>query len=170
MTMRTSMTYELPKLFIQRWVGLEGLFTAGATPNRGRELLIAAIKDDPKQGIRSLFQRLAKVKSTADPEKFTFLTNAGPVAILLLSGSLMVVFLGMALIAAILILTEEINRKWTGNPLLLAVSGAGLANVICQTTFPYLSAIFLLQMWVAVAFLAAIERLRISKPSMPDSR
>ncbi len=163
MTMRSSMTYELPKLFIQRWVGLEGLLTAGATPNRGRELLIAAIKDDPKQGVRSLFQGLAKVKSSVDPAKFTFLTNAGPVAILLLSGSFMVVFLGMALIAAILILTEDINRKWTGNPLLLTVSGAGLANVICQTTFPYLTAIFLLQMWVAIGFLAAIERLRVGK-------
>ena len=162
MAMGPSMTYELPKLFIQRWVGLEGLFTAGATPNRGRHLLIAAIKDDPKQGVQSLFQRLAKVPAVADPTKFTFLTNAGPVALLLLSGSLTVVFLGMALIVAVLVLTEEINRKWTGNPFLLTVSGAALANVICQTTFPYLTAIFLLQMWVAIAFLAAIARLRLS--------
>jgi hypothetical protein len=163
MTMRGSMTYELPKLFIQRWVGLEGLFTAGATPNRGRQLLIAAIKDDPKQGVQSLFQRLAKVPAVADPTKFTFLTNAGPVALLLLSGSLTVVFLGMGLIVAVLVLTEELNRKWTGNPFLLAVSGAALANVICQTTFPYLTTIFLLQMWVAIGFLAGIERLRIGK-------
>ena len=42
------------------------------------------------------------------------------------------------------------------------LSGAALANVTCQTTFPYLTAIFLLQMWVAIAFLAAIARLRLS--------
>jgi len=162
MTMRGSMSYELPKLFIQRWVGLEGLLTAGATPNRGRELLIAAIKDDPRQGVRSLFQRLANVPDVADPTKFTFLTNAGPAALLLLSGSLAVVFLGMALIALVLIVTEEVNRKWLGNPFLLAVSGAAMANVACQTTFPYLTGVFLLQMWVAIAFLASLERTRIA--------
>jgi hypothetical protein len=162
-TMHSSVTIELPILFVKRWVGLEGLLTAGAVRDRGRELLIAAITDDPKQGIRSLFQRLAKVDNPyADPTKFTFLTNAGPVALLLLSGSLVVVFLGMALIALVLVVTEEINRKLLGNPLLLAVSGAALANVICQTTFPYLTAIFLLQMWVAIAFLAAIAPLRRS--------
>jgi hypothetical protein len=161
MTMRGSMTYELPKLFIQRWVGLEGVFTAGAAPNRSMELLMAAIKDDPRQGVRSLFQRLAKVPSDVDLTKYTFLTNAGPVALLLLSGSLIVVFLGMAFISVVVILTEEVNRQWLGNPFLLAVSGAAVANVVCQTTFPYLTLIFLLQMWVAIAFLAAIERLRL---------
>jgi hypothetical protein len=110
--------------------------------------------------VRSLFQRLANVPDVADPTQFTFLTNAGPPALLLLSGSLAVVFLGMALIALVVIVTEEVNRKWLGNPFLLAVSGAALANVACQTTFPYLTGVFLLQMWVAIAFLAALERVR----------
>ena len=144
--------------------GHKGSYTS-QPPNRGRELFIAAIADDPKQGVRSLFQRLAKVKSTADPEKFTFLTNAGPVAILLLSGSLTVVFIGIVLISIVLIFTEEIIRIWTGNPFLITVSGAALANVICQTTFFYLTLIFLLQMWVAVGFLAGIQRMRIGKVS-----
>ncbi len=59
-------------------------------------------------------------------------------------------------------LTPEVARRWTGNPFLLAVSGAALANVVSQTTFFYLTLIFLLQMWVAVGFLAGLERLRIA--------
>jgi hypothetical protein len=33
----------------------------------------------------------------------------------------------------------------------------GLANVASQMTFPYLSLIFLLQLWLAIAFLAFLE-------------
>ena len=89
--------------------------------------------------------------------------------LLLFSGPLAVVFAGMAAIMLVLILTEEITRRWTGNPFLLAVSGAGLANLVSQMTYPYLTSIFLLQLWIAVGFLAIIERWHISKPAKSQS-
>ena len=66
--------------------------------------------------------------------------------------------MGMALIMAILIATELITEHFTANPFLLTVIGAGLANVVSNMTFPYLSLIFLLQLWVAIVFLALIQR------------
>jgi hypothetical protein len=158
-SMSGNIAQELPRLIVQRWVGLEGVLTAGAVADPGRELLIAALTEAPRLGGESLFQRVAKLRPyLADPGKFTFLTNAGPVAILVFSGSATVVFFGMALIASVLILTEEGGRLWTGNPFLLAVSGAALANVVCQTTFFYLTMIFFLQMWLAIALLGALAR------------
>lgn len=163
-----NLARELPQLVVQRWVGLEGVLTVGSIAGRGPQLLVAAITDSPKGGTQSLYQRASKLAPyLTDPRKFTFLTNAGPVAILLFSGSVGVVCLGMALIGFVLILTEEVARRWTGNPFLLAVSGAALANVVSQTTFFYLTLIFLLQLWVAVGFLAGIERLRIRRAPFP---
>jgi type III secretory pathway component EscV len=65
----------------------------------------------------------------------------------------------MALVAAIMMLTEEFARRLTANPFLLAVAGAALANVVVQTTFPYLTAVFLAQLCVAIVFLGALQRL-----------
>jgi hypothetical protein len=154
---------QLPVLILYRWVGLEGVLTVGAIKNPSPALLLTALTESPKVGARSLYQRAAKahVHYPVDSEKFTFLSNAGPVATLAFSGSLAIVFLGMALIGVVLVLTEEITRTWTGNPFLLAVSGAALASVVSQTTFFYLTLVFLAQTWIAVGFLAAVQRLRI---------
>jgi len=166
--LRRNLALEIPQLIVQRWVGMEGVLAVGATSNRGIDLLVAAITDSPKLGGRSLYQRLAKTRYLVDEtQTFTFLTSAGPVAVLLFSGSLVVVFFAMGLIAFVVIITEEFTRKLTGNPFLLAVSGAAIANVVSQTTFFYLTLVFFLQMWVAVLFLAAIERLRFGARTRP---
>lgn len=157
-----TMEVQMPALIVHRWIGLEGVLTVGASPNRGLTLLLEAVTDSPKLGARSLFQRTAKVPYLSEhPEDFTFLANAGPVAIFLFSGSMTIVFLGMLLIGFIALATEHVARRWTGNPLLLAVSGAALASVATQTTYFYLSCIFLLQMWIAIAFIAFLQRLRL---------
>lgn len=156
-----TMATQMPLLLVHRWVGLEGVLTVGAAPNRGTELFLAALTENPKLGDRSLFQRVAKanVRYTMESETLVFLSNAGPVAVLLFSGSLAMVMAGMALIGLVLFLTEKVAGRLTGNPLLLAVSGAALANVVSQTTFFYLTLIFLGQIWVAVVFLAILQRL-----------
>ena len=150
---------QVPTLLVHRWVGLEGVLVVGALQNRSAALFVEAITESPQLAGLSLYQRIAKVHYLSEnPEHFTFLGNAGPVAILLFSGSLAIVFAGMALIGLVLVLTEEAARCLTGNPFLLAVSGAALANVVSQTTYCYLTLIFLLQLWVALVFLAAVQR------------
>jgi hypothetical protein len=150
---------QVPALLVHRWVGLEGVLVVGAVQNRSAALLVEVIAESPQLAGLSLYQRVSKVHYLSEsPEQFTFLGNAGPIAILLFSGSSAIVFAGMALIGLVLVLTEEAARCLTGNPFLLAVSGAALANVVSQTTYCYLTMIFLLQLWAAVGFLAAVQR------------
>jgi hypothetical protein len=157
-----NLAREVPQLVVRRWVGLEGVLTVGSVPGRGRDLLLAALTDSAKLAGDSLYQRSAKLMPyRTDPKQFTFLTNAGPVAILLFSGSYAVVALGVALIVLVLASTEEVAHSLTGNPFLLAVAGAALANVVTQTTYFYLTLIFLVQLWLAIALIAAAERRRV---------
>ena len=150
---------QVPLLLIHRWVGLEGILAVGAKPGRSPKLLADAIVESPKLEGQSLFQRTAKTRYLSEAEQFVFLGNAGPIAVLWFSGSPALVLLGRAAVGLILIATEEAARRWTGNPFVCAVSGAALANVVVQTTFFYLTLVFLLQLWVAMAFLAALQRL-----------
>ena len=151
---------EVPQLVVQRWIGLEGVLSVGALPDRSPRLLLQALAESPKAGMDSLYQRAAQTRYRVDDKRsFIFLTNAGPVAVLLFSGSLAIVALGMAALTLVLLATEEAAARWTGNPFLLAVSGAALANVVSQTTFFYLTVIFLLQMWLAFAVIGALPRI-----------
>jgi len=149
---------QLGRLLVQRWVGLEGVLIASSAPGRGYELFRAALADSPRLGADSLFQKAANVPyATRDP-RFTFLTNAGPVALLSFSGSVLLPFLGMAMLVLILIVMEHAAAHFTANPFFVAVAGAGLANVASQMTFPYLALIFLLQLAVAICFVAVLQR------------
>ena len=93
-----------------------GQYQHYAVPGRGRELLLAAIADDPHRVGEWVYQRHAKPWFLAEkPEKFTFLANAGVVAILWFSGSLIVVLGGMALVTAILMVTEQLGPRGSGS-------------------------------------------------------
>jgi hypothetical protein len=152
---------EIPQLIVRRWIGLEGVLAVGAVPGRNASLLAAALVESPKTGAASLYQRIARNRYQLDEtHTFLFLTNAGPVAVLWFSGSLLVVGLGMAIGMALLVATEELAAAWTGNPFLLALAGAALANVVCQTTYFYLTLIFTAQMWLALALIAVLSRAR----------
>jgi hypothetical protein len=152
---------QVPLLFIHRWVGLEGVLAVGAA-ERSPTRLAEALVESPKISAESIFQRTAKTAYISEnPEQFVFLANAGPVAIFWFSGSLVIVFLGMAALAVVMFATEEAARHWTGNPFLLALSGAALSNTIVQTTFSYLTLIFLLQLWLALALVGVLQRLKL---------
>lgn len=156
-----TIAFQLPHLFVQRWTGLEGTLVVSNAPDRGKDRFWEVVTTDPSLGTKSLYQQLAKVHyHSEDPDKFTFLANAGIIAILLFSGSLTVVMLGMALITVLLILTEACVTRLLQNDFFRAMAGASLANLLAQTTFPYLSMIFFLQLCVAVIFLALLQRVR----------
>jgi len=161
-----TIAFQLPHLFVQRWTGLEGILVVSNAPDRGKARLVEVVTTDPALGTKSLYQKLAKVHyHSEDPDKYTFLANTGIVAILLFSGSLALVFVGMALVAALMIATESCISRLLANDFFRAMAGASLANVVVQTTFPYLTLIFFLQLCVAIAFLAWLHRLKV-----PDLR
>ena len=156
--MERTMRSQFPQLFVHRWVGLEGVLAVGALKQRNADLLIAALTERPDAGVNALYQRVAKLRFHAKaPDKFTFLSNAGPVALLYFSGSLLVVVCGMGFATLCLLGTEYVARRWLANPLFAAVSSAALANVLAQTTIPYLSLIFLMQIWFALFFFSLLQ-------------
>ncbi|MDP3714883.1 MAG: hypothetical protein Q8R21_00580, partial [Burkholderiales bacterium] len=73
-----------------------------------------------------------------------------------------VVFLGMVFVTALMITTETCITRLLANDFFRAMAGASLANVVAQTTFPYLTLIFFLQLCVAIAFLAWLQRLKVT--------
>lgn len=157
--MERTIRSQLPQLFVHRWVGLEGVLAVGALKDRNQDIFIDALTDRPEAGANSLYQRVAKTFFLSKaPDKFTFLSNAGPLALLFFSGSLAFVALGMSLLTACLLGTEWLADRWLGNPLFSAVALAALANVLSQMTFPYLSMIFFFELWFALGVFAALQR------------
>ncbi|MDB5825057.1 MAG: hypothetical protein JWR21_3761 [Herminiimonas sp.] len=156
-TFHKDLTKQIPALVLKRWIGLEGLLAVEGSKLRGTELFINVLTESPKSGVDSIFQQIAKVDfNRSDPTK-TYLSNAGPMALLYMSDSRPVVFIGMFAIGLILIFSDTVALRWTGNTLLVAVAGAGLANVMAQTNFAYLTIVFLSQLWFTVAVLGLLQ-------------
>lgn len=157
---KRTIAKQVPLLLVHRWVGLEGVLAVGSAPERSPALLAQALRESPKLAGQSLFQRVAQTRYLSEnPDEFVFLGNAGPIAVFWFSGSLALVFIGMAAVGAVAVATEVGAVRLTGNPFLLAVAGAALANVVVQTTFFYLTLVFLLQLWAGIGFIAALQRL-----------
>jgi hypothetical protein len=142
---------QISRLFLDRWIGMEGVLSVSAYPDVGRELLKEGLLESPTQGSSSLYQRIAG-SAYRESKDFTFLTSPGVVAALYYSGSLLMVLVGMAGVAAIMIGTEAAAARWIQNDFLLSFCGLAMANVICQLNFPYLGLVFLMELWVALFF------------------
>ncbi len=152
----TPMLRQVASLFVDRWIGLEGVLAVSSYSGLSYELLVAAIQESPKKGADSLYQLVAKSNYKAT-QRFTFLTLPGVVAVLYYSGSLWIVAVGAMLVTALLIGTEFAALRYTANPFLASMAALGLANVVCQVNFPYLAAVFVAQLWVAIAFVWLIS-------------
>jgi hypothetical protein len=153
---------QLQIMLFSRWVGLEAIMAVAAHPDKGRKLLIDALLEDPKRGVDSIYQKIAHA-SYGKSEEFTFLTLATAPAVLYYSGSLIVVLGGMIFLAFLLLVTERIVCQTIGNPFVASLAGVAMAYNVVQMTFPYLTAIFFLQLWSTLAVIALMERLGSGK-------
>jgi hypothetical protein len=161
-----QMMRQLPFLMVHRWVGLEGVMAVSSHPELGAALARQAFLEDPRKGQNSLYQRIARSFYTGS-ERFTFLTLPGAIAVLAYSGSALIVALGAVLLGLLVIGTELAVARGIGNPLVMAVAGAAIANVVSNLTYPYLAAIFFAELWVT---LAAIWLLHAGSHSRPPAR
>jgi hypothetical protein len=152
------MAQQVSNLFVARWTGLEGTLAVSAYEAKSPALLLEALRESPTLGIHSIYQKIAESPYQSS-EAFTFLTLPGFVAILAYSDSLLVILIGSALLVLLVIGTEIAGTRLTRNPLLLSVACLAAANVLCQTNFPYLTAVFLVQLWVALAFVWGLQAL-----------
>lgn len=155
--------HEVSGLFIDRWTGLEGVLAVAGAPERGGELLHRALVEDPARGQDSLYQRIAGADAPSRPGR-TFLTLAGVVGLLALSGSVWLVGIGMTLLTLLFVALEEATRRGLPNEMLCAVIGVGSAFVLSQANFPRLLGIFVLELAVTVALLCLSHRLLVGRP------
>ena len=152
----SPMVQQVINLIVGRWIGLEGVLAVSSHPNLGADHFLNAIREDPNKGNNSLYQLISKL-TYPQSERFTFLTLPGIIAVLYYSGSLLIVFAGMIFVLLLMLATEWVTLRCTGNPFLQSIVGMAMANVVCQLNFPYLAMIFFLQLWVAIFFIWALH-------------
>ena len=141
---------EVTKLFVGRWIGLEGVLAVSSHRDLGYDLLAEASRA-PHQGNAMLYQGISRSGYEVS-ERFSFGSLPGVVGVLFYSGSLAVVGIGMLVLGLLMLGTEHAARRFTGNPFFASVAALGMAHVACQMQFPYLAGVYLAQLWVAIAF------------------
>jgi hypothetical protein len=141
---------EVSKLFVDRWIGLEGVMAVSSYPGLSIGLLAEALRS-PKQGNASLYQVISN-SGYEISERFSFGALPGIVSILFYSGSLVVVGIGAMLITLLMIGTEIAALRFTANPFFTSIVALGMANVACQVQFLYLAGVYVAQLWVATIF------------------
>lgn len=121
-------------LTIDRWTGLEGLMSTESYAERGMPLLKEAALHRRSYGTVDVYTDKISASgfTEAGATKFHFATLAGPMAFFYFSGSWLVVFVGMALLALLISLFEIIWTSLVGDPLVMAMSGFYLALVVLQ--------------------------------------
>jgi hypothetical protein len=148
------MAVQLSRLFVDRWIGIEGVLAVSSYPRIGFPLFIEALREDPKGG--TLYQTIAKSGATIS-KRFTFGTLPGIAGVLFYSGSFAVVLCGTMLITILMLATEYAALRFTSNQFFTSIMALGMANVACQVTFPYLAAVYITQLWVAIAFVWMLQ-------------
>jgi hypothetical protein len=123
----------LAKLAVDRWIGIEGVMVAVGYPEKSLSLLGTLMVEKPAIGYITKYQYISNsVYVHMNANKFQFLTLPGPSGMFYLSGSLCIVFVGMALLVLLAIVFERWVWNMTNNPYLCAVVGAWMANGVAQ--------------------------------------
>lgn len=130
-----GMFYEMGKLIVDRWVGLEGVLTVISSDAKGTDLFLNALTEKPSAGTEAIYQRMASAQYQAF-ENFTFMTIPGPIAVLLYSDSFITLIGGLAFVFAVCFLLEFLAFRLLGNVITQAAIGVALAYLLVQTNFP----------------------------------
>ncbi|MGY4523571.1 hypothetical protein [Pseudomonas sp. TE21394] len=152
-----GMLLELSKLVVDRWVGLEGVLAVVSHEQTGWPLFQRSLTERPEAGTQAIYQRMSNAQYQTF-ENFTFMTIPGPLAILLYSGNLAVLVVGLALLFFAGILVERFASLLVGNIFTRAAIGVALAYLLVQTNFPRVQMFFLIEI---LGFIAGLYLARI---------
>lgn len=120
-------------LMTDRWIGLEGVMALQSYPNKSMALLQEGLAERYADGVVPMYQHISKsIYTGMDPNQWKFGSLPGAPAFLYYSGSLLIVFLGMAMLATFLHMIEFVVQRWTQNPFLLSFYGFVGANLVAQ--------------------------------------
>jgi hypothetical protein len=137
--------HEVAGLFITRWIGLEGVMAVTSFPGTGPALFVQALRESPRRGADSIYQRAA-----GNPYPlyagFRFLTLAGVMGVLSYANSAWFLGLGMMIVTLVTIAFDAFTKLALRNEFVSAVVGVGFANIVAQMNFPYLYAVFAIEL------------------------
>lgn len=153
---RKGMLFQLTKLVVDRWIGLEGILTVSSEKGRDMQLFRDGLNEDPNKGTKAIYQRMSN-SQYAEFENFTFMTIPGPVAMLYYSGSHLVVISGMAFLFFLGFYIEAAATKLLHNAAASGIIGAALAYLVVQTSFPKTLFFFILELIMFVIGLAVLK-------------
>jgi len=154
-----SIPNEISRLFVMRWVGLEGvLTTVGADDRLGPDLLHRGLLEQPSAGVDALYQRMSEATYQRF-SNFVFMTIPGPLAVAHYGGSLILCFLLLATLVLLGTFIEYATDRLTGNPAAASLTGVALSYLIVQMNFPRTLFFFVLELVGAVLILACIRLL-----------
>lgn len=120
-------------LFVDRWIGLEGVMAVAAYPGKSPGLLKTALTDRRTLEKTAVFEKISGSDFQAlDAEKHQFARLPGPVALFYYSGSLWAVMGGMFALGLVVLGLEAVTWSLARNPLLCALVGMTVANNAAQ--------------------------------------
>lgn len=121
-------------LVVERWTGLEGVMSTVSYTGKDLDLLWRAAFQRRSYGTVDIYTRDISKSGFSEryAERFHYASPAGPIAFLHFSGSLWVVFAGMALLAMLITAVELLWTWLVRDPLPLAMAGWYFAFVILQ--------------------------------------
>lgn len=166
-----EMAGQISRLFVSRWIGLEGVMSVVAYDGKGAELLWQGVTESPTIGNDGLYEKISKSTYVKLPG-LTFLTTAGSVAILYYSGSVLVVFLGIFGLSLAGVWSERLASRLTASPMAGSVVAVAVANFIAQVNQPYVPFVFTLEMLGACAMVFVFRKLvvRLDRGRNPAGR
>lgn len=155
---------QVSHLFLDRWIGLEGLAAVNAFPNKGWRLFKNAILEDPKTGINGIYQVVCRSPflKMSDREKtlFRFGSEPGIMAFFLYSGAFWMVFLGVFGLVTTMLLVERASgviSKW--NVYLLSITGCALANLLMQFTYVWMFVTYIVELFATLFMYRFIDNI-----------
>lgn len=120
-------------LFIDRWVGVEGVMSVSSYPNLGWDLWKRAWQERPFETGTSFYDKeigksyYSTNYSESEITKYHLVTLPGIVAFLYYPGSFIFLFLGMLVLTSVALICEIVVQKLAGNPILTALFAESMA-------------------------------------------
>jgi hypothetical protein len=122
----------LHQLFVNRWIGLEGVMAVLAYPNKSMQLLLEMARERRVVGEPTRYQAISNSSYQAANSQYQFASLPGVAAFLFYSGSFLVLIAGMVIFTLSLLVLERLIFALTQNPFLCSLLGLTFANLIAQ--------------------------------------
>jgi hypothetical protein len=122
----------LHQLFVNRWIGLEGVMAVSAYPNKSTQLLLEMARERRVVGEPTRYQAISNSSYQRANSQYQFASLPGVAAFLFYSDSFLVLILGMFLFTLSLLAVERLIFLLTENPFLCALLGLTFANSLVQ--------------------------------------